>query len=330
MQTRTYSELFSLIQALCGVVFASIETPRIKALINRRALRAYRSSNYWTRFLKIGEERAVGPGGSPSVQASVEIGTDNSKLKFTANPISFVGADGNNCRVRAIDPGTNNASLSSSQSGYDLTISLGTDSSGYPKSTALQIKYLLLDSFLPPILCDFGNGSNGSGVYEAHDYVLLEGGANAVPPLDIPENVVPYSESGLQPIDTFLRVYKQEPYVSASVQEYDIMVTAIGATLVCGDLNPTEAFVTYKAQLVDTYGDGSGEVPTIPAEWYQYIAHGTYADYLRAEGQQEKAVIADQEAEMLLQDELIRLDENHTSGLVSNRIFTNANMQMRY
>jgi len=204
MQTKTYAELFALIQALCGVVFASIETPRIKALINRRALRAYRSSNYWTRFLKIGEERAVS------------------------------------------------------------------------------------------------------------------------------SSVIPYSEGGLSSIDTFLRVYKQAPYVASSVQEYDIMVTSAGATLVCGDLNPSEAYVTYKAQLVDTYGDGSGEVAAIPAEWYQYMAHGTYADYLRAEGQQEKSVIADQEAEMLLQDEMIRLDENHTSGLVSNRIFTNANMQMRY
>lgn len=204
MQTKTYAELFALIQALCGVVFASIETPRIKALINRRAMRAYRASNYWTRFLKIGEGRVV---------------------------------------------------------------------------------------------------SN---------------------------SVIPYSESGLSSIDTFLRVYKQAPYIASSVQEYDIMVTASGATLVCGDLNPSEAYVTYKAQLSDTYGDGSGESTAIPAEWYQYMAHGTYADYLRAEGQQEKSVIADQEAELLLQDEMIRLDENHTSGLVSNRIFTNANMQMRY
>jgi hypothetical protein len=204
MQTKSYSELFELVQALCGVVFASIEAPRIKALINRRALRAYRSSNYWTRFLVVGEERVV------------------------------------------------------------------------------------------------------------------------------TSSLIPYSESGLSPIDTFLRVYKQAPYIASSVQEYDIIVTANGATLVCGDLDPTEAFVTYKAQLVDAYGEGSGEVATIPAEWYQYIAHGTYSDYLRAEGQQEKSVIADQEAEMLLQDELIRLDENHTSGLVSNRIFTNANMQLRY
>ena len=146
----------------------------------------------------------------------------------------------------------------------------------------------------------------------------------------VTSGVVPFTESGLDSIDTFLRVHKQAPYVTASVQEYDIMVTAGGATLVCGDLDPSEAFVTYKAQLTDTYGDGSGETTAIPAEWFQYLAHGTYADYLRAEGQQEKAALADQEAEVLLQDELIRIDEQHTLQMVANRVFTNANMQMRY
>ena len=208
MQTRTYAELFSLIQALCGVVFASIETPRIKSLINRRALRAYRASNYWTRFLKVGEERVI----------------------------------------------------SSEDNGF----------------------------------------------------------------------VVPFSESGLSTIDTFLRIYKQKPFITRAVQEYDIIVTSDGATLICGNLNPLSAFVTYKAQFVDVYGDGNGEVSNVPAEWYQYLAHGAYADYLRAEGQQDKSALADQEADILLQEELIRLDENHTSGLVSNRIFTNANMQHRY
>ena len=204
MQTKTYAELFALIQALCGVVFASIETPRIKAFINRRALRAFRATNYWPRFLKIGEQRVV------------------------------------------------------------------------------------------------------------------------------TSSVVPFTESGKDSIDTFLRVHKQAPWITASVQEYDIMVTASGATLVCGDLDPSEAFVTYKAQLADTYGDGSGETTSIPAEWFQYLAHGTYADYLRAEGQQEKAALADQEAEGLLQDELIRIDEQHTLQMVANRVFTNANMQVRY
>jgi hypothetical protein len=209
MQTRTYADLFSLIQALCGVVFASIETGRIKALINRRAQRAYRSSNYWTRFLKIGEERVVTSG------------------------------------------------------------------------------------------------------------------------------VMPYTEAGLSSVDTFLRIFKQAPYISSSVQEFDFTVTAEGATLVAGDLDPSSAFLTYKVQFTDTYGPGlpdglSTDVTSVPAEWFQYLAHGTYADYLRAEGQQEKAALADQEAEALLTEELIRLDENHTSGFVSNRIRTNANMQLRW
>jgi hypothetical protein len=204
MQTRTYAELLSLIQSLSGVIFATLELGRIKALINRRALRAFRSTNYWPRFLKIGEERVV------------------------------------------------------------------------------------------------------------------------------TSNVVPYTESGKDPIDTYLRIHVQSPYLTTSVQEYDIMVTADGATLVAGNSSPTEAFVTYKKQLSDTYGDGSGESTAIPAEWYQYMAHGTYADYLRAEGQQEKAALADQEAELLLQDEMIRIDEQHTLQMVANRIFTNANMQMRY
>ena len=209
MQTRTYADLFALIQALCGVVFASIETGRIKALINRRAQRAYRSSNYWTRFLKIGEERVVTSG------------------------------------------------------------------------------------------------------------------------------VMPYDEAGLSSVDTFLRIFKQAPYIASSVQEFDFTVTADGATLVAGDLDPSTAFLTYKAQFTDTYGPGlpdglSTDVTSVPAEWFQYLAHGTYADYLRAEGQQEKAALADQEAEALLTEELIRLDENHTSGFVSNRIRTNANMQLRW
>jgi len=258
MQTKTYAELFALIQSLCGVVFASVEAPRIKSLINRRALRAYRSSNYWTRFLRIGEARYL----SSDPVASTAITSGSAYFIASVGDTNFVsiGASSNTIGVYFVATGT------------------------------------------------------GSGT------------GTARPAL----GYVPYSQTSLSSIDTFLRVYKQAPYISSSVQEYDIMVTANGATLISGDLNPSEAFVTYKAQLVDTYGDGSGEVTAIPAEWYQYMAHGTYADYLRAEGQQEKAVIADQEAEMLLQDELIRLDENHTSGLVSNRIFTNANMQMRY
>jgi hypothetical protein len=258
MQTRTYADLFALIQALCGVVFASIETGRIKALINRRAQRAYRSSNYWTRFLKIGEERYL-----------------------SSDPIA--------------------ATAIVSGSGYFIATVGDTDFTAIGSSANTVGEYFV---------------ATGAGT----------GTGTARPAL----GYVPYTETGKSSVDTFLRIFKQAPYISSSVQEFDFTVTAEGATLVAGDLNPSTAFLTYKAQFSDTYGDGSGETSSVPAEWFQYLAHGTYADYLRAEGQQEKAALADQEAEALLTEELIRLDENHTSGFVSNRIRTNANMQLRW
>jgi hypothetical protein len=258
MQTRTYADLFALIQALCGVVFASIETGRIKALINRRAQRAYRSSNYWTRFLKIGEERYL-----------------------SSDPIA--------------------ATAIVADSGYFIATVGDTD-------------FTLI-----------GSSANTVG-----EYFVATGAGTGTGTARQALGYVPYSETGKSSVDTFLRFFKQAPYIASSVQEFDFTVTAEGATLVAGDLNPSTAFLTYKAQFADTYGDGAGETSSVPAEWFQYLAHGTYADYLRAEGQQEKAALADQEAEALLTEELIRLDENHTSGFVSNRIRTNANMQLRW
>jgi hypothetical protein len=205
MQTKDYTtDLLPLIRAICGVEFAGVELPRIKSMVNRRAKRAYRATNYWTRYLVIGEQRPVVSG------------------------------------------------------------------------------------------------------------------------------EIAYTSGALNPIDTFLRIHKQNPYQTASVQEFDFMVTATGAKLISGTLDPANAWVTYKRQFSDTYGDGTGGTTTsIPDEWFEYLAHGTYADFLRAEGQQEKAALADQEADLILQDELIRLDEQHTQTIVSQRIMTNANMQLR-
>lgn len=200
MQTRTYADLFENVEALCGVTFATIEQNRIKALINRRATRAYRASNYWPRFLKVGEQRSV-----------------------TAN-------------------------------------------------------------------------------------------------------VIATTEDGLGTIDTYLRIHRTAPFVAASAQEYDFMVTSAGATLICGSLDPSIAFVTYKATHDAIYGTG---VTTVPKEWFDYLAHAAYADYLRAEGQQEKAALADAEAFEILTDELLRIDEQHTGQIVASRIFTNSNTQTR-
>jgi len=202
MQTRPYSDLYTLIEGLCGVQFSLIEQPRINSLMNSRAQRAYDACEHWPRWIKIAEEREVS------------------------------------------------------------------------------------------------------------------------------SSVIPFSQSGLDEIGEFLRVFVSEPYGSNATQEYDYFVTSGGATLLSGGLLPDSAFVTYRIAFDVAYGN-QPSVDAIPREWFQYLAHGTYSDYLRSEGQQEKAIIADQEAEDKLFYELSKPEITRTAQLVGNKVSTNLNMQPR-
>lgn len=206
MQTKDYTtDLLPLIKSLCGVEFANLELPRIKAMVNSRAKRAYRASNFWPRFLVVGEER------------------------------------------------------------------------------------------------------------------------------DVVNGYVPWTQAGLDSVDTFVIIHRSAPYIADSAQNFDFYVDFTGAKIVDGDLNSASAYATYKKQTTAVYGDGtSGTTSAIPDEWFEYLAHGTYSDWLRSEGQMEKSQIADAEAMDKLTDELIRIDEMRSSALVSTRIQTNANMQSRW
>ena len=328
MQTRLYSDLYGLIQALCGIQFSIIESIRLKSLINRRAVRAFRASNYWTRFLMVGEERYCTP--APVAATTTVAGDAYFIASVGTTDFSSIGA-------------TPNAVFTASVATTVLTVTAVA-------SGRLQVGDYITGSGLTTggvQITALGTGSGGIGTYTisptqatltsrtfksfpVDSYFVATGAGTGNGTVRVSNSTIPYVESGKDSIDTFLRVFVQRPYRKASAQEFEYYVTYTGAELVSGDLNPLTAFVSYKKQFTDVYGDNTGEITDIPAEWFNYIAHGTYADWLKAEGQQEKAALADQEADAVLQDELIRLDENHTSGLVSNRIFTNANMQMRY
>ena len=189
---------------MLGMSLSVVESLRVKALINRRAQRAYRASNYWTRFLKVSEARNVIAG------------------------------------------------------------------------------------------------------------------------------TIAYEQIGASTIDTFLRIHLYPQSGGRGSQEFEFTVTSAGASLILYETASGVAFVTYKAAMPIYYGDSSYEESNIPYEWFQYIAHGVYADYLRSEGQQDRAAIAELEANEILTDELIRLDEQHTQTVISSRIFTNANRSSRY
>lgn len=200
MTSRTYTDIIAQIQGLCGVNFASIELPRILALINRRAGRAYKACDWWTRYLHVGEERTV------------------------------------------------------------------------------------------------------------------------------TSNVIPFTQDGLDEIGLFLRIHRTEPWVAAAAQEFAFYVDGSGARITAGTLDPGTAWVTYKEAWTPAITALSID---IPGEFFDFIAYGTYADFLRAEGQQEKALVADQEATAILDEELTNPQCVSTMQLVATRISTNSNNQLR-
>ena len=60
MQTRTYGDLFKLIQSLAGVgSFAPTEADDVANLINRRFLQAFNESPIWPRYLVSSEKRDI-------------------------------------------------------------------------------------------------------------------------------------------------------------------------------------------------------------------------------------------------------------------------------
>jgi len=57
---KSYTELFQLVRSLAGVdSFTSDEENDIKRLANRRLYEAYSSSQMWTAYLVVGEERLI-------------------------------------------------------------------------------------------------------------------------------------------------------------------------------------------------------------------------------------------------------------------------------
>jgi phage tail sheath protein FI len=137
----------------------------------------------------------VGAGASDETLASIEIGASNAKLKFTGAAES--GANGNSYTVRAIKPGTNNASLSVSVSETAITINLATDGSAVATSTAAQVLAAVNASSAAAALvtASLGTGSSGVSVYAAHSATNLAGGVDGTFPLDTP--VLVTSPTGL-------------------------------------------------------------------------------------------------------------------------------------
>ena len=161
--------------------------------------------------------------------------------------------------------------------------------------------------------------------YEATDYwprYLVAGDSR-----NVTNNIVSSTQLGKNTIDTFLRIHKtHQPFYLYTAPELEYYVNADGAHLV-GDTAPsTTTYATYKMVWDGPYSTTS---TNIPGEWFDYIAHGVYADFLRQDGQNEKAIIEENIAKGILDDQLQKTDVSRATGMMAHRISTHNSRSFR-
>lgn len=165
----------------------------------------------------------------------------------------------------------------------------------------------------------------GNMAYEATDFwprYLVVGQSRT-----IASNYVPYVQATLDTIDTFLRIHKTyQPFNLYSSVELEYYVDGLGAHVISDTSGTSSAYVTYKKAWDGPYNSGS---TNIPGEWFDYLAQGVLADYLRQDGQTEKAQSEEKIADEILQNQLMKTDVTRSVGVLSHRISTNLSRAYR-
>ena len=141
-----------------------------------------------------------------------------------------------------------------------------------------------------------------------------------------PAATIPYAEAGKNTIYEWIRIHRTQPFLRNSALEFDFYVDSNGAHILnLTTADATSAFVTYKKEL----GQFTANSTNIPGEWFAFIAHTAYADFLRMDGQHDKALTEEQVAQGYIAMELEKVDNMMNNNTALKRFSTYINRQAR-
>jgi len=329
MQDRTYSDLLFLIQSLVGGGnLTTEEQGSIDSFINRRAHEAFQTSQTWPRFLTGSEQRDIislnisglGAGGSSDASS---VANGNYILLGQAGGGGGAVAGTNvyyNPAVgtRAFDEVSDSTVIykrtSTSRWEIENDSSININATGVIEVQAGSGDALLVEADSP-------KKDNPS---EVITWTLTTAKVSGTP-LVVDKQLIPYAETSKNTIGEFLKVYRKQAFLNDSSLEYDFFVDSSGANVLnVANATDSAAFVTYKKQLPQ-YTITSID---IPSEWFFFIAHGAYADFLRMEGKVEQSMAEEGVAQGYLAQELEKVD-NMSNNNVFRRFSTHGTRQSR-
>jgi hypothetical protein len=141
-----------------------------------------------------------------------------------------------------------------------------------------------------------------------------------------PASTIPYAEAGKNTIYEWIRIHRTQPFLRQSALEFDFYVDSNGAHILnLTTADATSAFVTYKKELSQFTENSTN----IPGEWFAFMAHTAYADFLRMDGQHDKALTEEQVAQGYIAMELEKVDNMMNNNTALKRFSTYINRQAR-
>ena len=318
MQTRTYGDLFKLIQSLAGVgSFAESERDDIANLINRRFLQAFNESPIWPRYIVSSEKRDILALTLSGATASTSTTVNQNYKLLGANTTGGLNVYQGVTTTTVIIYNTGTAWR------VDTGASATPQDSGTFTVTSGTQQFIEADTNKKDQVTDV---ETFTGCDSSTDSLLVEG-----------KNLIPYAQTGKTTIGSFNRIHRKQAFLNNSAIEYDFFVDFTGANILnITSTTDNSAFVTYKEQFTPfsvgpstdatVYTDSTVEVP---AEFFAYLAHATYADFLRMDGQTEKAFAEEERASIALALELEKIDLISNNNTVNKRFSTYVNRQSR-
>lgn len=126
-------------------------------------------------------------------------------------------------------------------------------------------------------------------------------------------------------VEVFFRLHNKNPTKSPGGWEYEFFTDFNGATPI-GQETLDGYWVTYKAVWEGPYTNASAN---IPQEWFYYAAHATYADFLRMDGQVDKALAEEATAQSYLDTELTKASHQRNTVNLFRRFTTYTFRQYR-
>ena len=306
MSVLPYSDLLPQVEALAGASLATPEQARVKIFANRRARKAHRECDYWPHLLYVGEERIV---------------SDEGLLPLEQTGLQTIDKI---IRIHAEDP-------FKSQAVYEYA-------EYYEANGGIQITgYQAAERTTGPDMTLVADTSPDiSGTYE---YFTEQGGKASyyTSTLQVaPYGAIFWNDSSLK--WNVLWISSTGPVVSYLWESSDDVATpdlVTTWTAVTGSGTFTidastvySAFITYLAKIPATYGDGEGEESDVPEPWFEYMAQGAYCDWLRSDGQTEKAMAEEVIAESLLNQQLEKISRSNGNQVIT-RMMSHGTKQSR-